>query len=215
MSLNGLRGELRGPEGARARMAELKARLAPPPAAFAATLKGAETKGAGTKAGETKAGLSGTIASGGTQAPPRPMDPFAATVAPSASEAELRAQADAAARAAGVDPKLFASLVTAESGWDPLSRSSAGAQGLAQLMPDTARGLGVTNPLDPRQNLAAGARYLRQMLDRFHGDARLAVAAYNAGPGAVERAGGVPNYPETRAYVKRVLGGLDGGRVGG
>lgn len=135
------------------------------------------------------------------------MDPFAQTVSPSFGETQLRVKADAAARAAGVDPKLFASLVTAESGWDPLSHSGKGAQGLTQLMPDTARGLGVTNALDPDQNLMGGAKYLRQMLDRFKGDARLAVAAYNAGPGAVERAGGVPNFAETQAYVRRVMGG--------
>lgn len=124
--------------------------------------------------------------------------------ASSPGESRLRTMADDAARAAGVDPKLFAALVESESGWDPASTSGAGAMGLTQLMPGTARELGVTQPYDPGQNLAGGAKYLRSLLDRF-GDERLAVAAYNAGPGAVQRAGGVPAFPETQEYVRRVM----------
>ena len=86
--------------------------------------------------------------------------------------------------------------------------SGAGARGLMQLMPSTASGLGVTDILDPAQNLDAGSRYLKQQVDRF-GDLRLALAAYNAGPGAVTRYGGVPPYTETQNYVTRVLGLYD------
>jgi cell wall-associated NlpC family hydrolase len=111
-----------------------------------------------------------------------------------------------AAAEAGVSPALVKAVARAESGFDPNSGSTAGAQGLMQLMPDTARGLGVTNPLDPMQSLRGGARYLRQMLDRFGGDVTKALAAYNAGPNAVAQYGGIPPYPETQAYVPRVLG---------
>lgn len=108
-----------------------------------------------------------------------------------------------AATRAGVDPALMAALVWAESGFRPDAVSHAGARGLAQLMPATAAGLGV-DPDDPQQNLEGGARFLRSMLDRF-GTPDLALAAYNAGPGRVERAGGIPDIPETRAYVPKVL----------
>tara|TARA_A100001391_G_scaffold83275_2_gene54552 strand:- start:46215 stop:46778 length:564 start_codon:yes stop_codon:yes gene_type:complete len=101
-------------------------------------------------------------------------------------------------------PGLMQALVWAESRFNPMAISPAGAAGLAQLMPGTARELGVSNRHDPAQNINGGARYLRQMLDRF-GDVHLALAAYNAGPGAVTRAGGIPRNRETPAYVRSVL----------
>jgi len=111
---------------------------------------------------------------------------------------------DAAASKAGVDPRLLAAITQAESGFNPGALSGAGAVGLTQLMPGTASGLGV-DPTDPVANLDGGARYLAGQLDSF-GRVDLAVAAYNAGPGAVRQAAGVPEYPETQAYVRRVLG---------
>lgn len=111
---------------------------------------------------------------------------------------------NAAASAVGVDGRLFAAVVWTESNFHPAAVSHAGAIGLSQLMPGTADGLGV-DPWDPLQNLAGGARYLREMAVRF-GTAELALAAYNAGPGAVERAGNrIPNIVETQLYVLRVL----------
>jgi hypothetical protein len=104
----------------------------------------------------------------------------------------------------GVDPDLFERLVQQESGFRPAVVSSAGAIGLAQLMPGTARELGV-DPLDPEQNLRGGARYLRQQMDTF-GDTRLALAAYNAGPGRVREYGGVPPFAETQNYVQILMG---------
>jgi hypothetical protein len=109
-----------------------------------------------------------------------------------------------AASTAQISPELLAALVHQESGWRTGARSPKGAIGLAQLMPTTARQLGV-NPLDPASNLLGGARYLRNMLDRFDGDVALALAAYNAGPARVSRAGGVPSIAETSAYVNHVL----------
>ncbi len=139
-----------------------------------------------------------------------PATSFASTLAQASSAAPATsnpysAQIDAAATANGIDPSLLTGLVEQESGFNPSARSGAGAVGLTQLMPSTAASLGVTDPTDPVQSLAGGARYLRQQLDRFGGDPRLALAAYNAGPGAVERAGGVPPYPETQRYVTAVL----------
>ena len=104
----------------------------------------------------------------------------------------------------GVPTDLFLRLIQQESGWNPKARSHKGAIGLAQLMPGTAKLLRV-NPHDPEQNLEGGARYLRQMRDKF-GNWRLALAAYNAGPLAVEKFSGVPPYKETRNYVKKIWG---------
>lgn len=108
------------------------------------------------------------------------------------------------ARKHGVPEDLFLRLVQQESGWNPSAVSHKGATGLAQLMPATARSLGV-NINDPHQNLEGGVRYLKMMHSKF-GNWRLALAAYNAGPGAVEKYGDVPPYAETKAYVKAILG---------
>jgi soluble lytic murein transglycosylase-like protein len=112
--------------------------------------------------------------------------------------------AKAAARKHGIPEDLFLRLVQQESGWNPHAVSHAGATGLAQLMPGTAAKLGV-DPKDPHQNLDGGARYLAMMYAKF-GNWRLALAAYNAGPGAVIKHGGIPPYSETRNYVKAILG---------
>jgi soluble lytic murein transglycosylase-like protein len=118
--------------------------------------------------------------------------------------AEYRALVTAAALRNGLQPALLAALLRSESGFDPRAVSPAGAQGIAQLMPATARGLGVADPFDPAQAVPAAARLLSGHVRAF-GSVPLALAAYNAGPGAVERYGGIPPYPETRAYVARVL----------
>jgi soluble lytic murein transglycosylase-like protein len=105
----------------------------------------------------------------------------------------------------GVDPDLIRAVMANESAFDQNATSSAGAQGLMQLMPQTAADVGVTNSYDPSQNVAGGTKYLRTLLDRFGGNLTNAVAAYNAGPEAVDKYNGVPPYPETQSYVKNVL----------
>ena len=105
-----------------------------------------------------------------------------------------------------LDPALLSAVIQQESSFNPKARSSAGAMGLMQLMPDTARSLGVTDPYDPAQNVEGGARMLRGLIDRYGGRLDFALAAYNAGSGAVDKYGGVPPYAETRSYVHAILG---------
>jgi soluble lytic murein transglycosylase-like protein len=109
------------------------------------------------------------------------------------------------AAACGLDPALVEAIVDNESGFDARATSRAGAIGLMQLMPQTAAALGVTDPYDPAQNIRGGTRYLRGLLERFGGNVELAIAAYNAGPAAIEKYGGLPPYAETKTYLRNVL----------
>jgi len=125
---------------------------------------------------------------------------------PRADRSKFHGHIVAAAKTYSLEPALIHAVITAESAYNPLARSPKGAKGLMQLMPGTAERYGVRNPLDPRQNILGGAAYLRDLLTMFGNDIQLALAAYNAGEGAVARHGGrIPPYRETLDYVPKVL----------
>lgn len=158
------------------------------PNSFASMVRSA-LRGSDTAAQDT-AGEPATVSSGG----PSMLPP-----------AQIDGLVSANAAAWQVDPALVKAIIANESAFNPAATSRTGAQGLMQLEPDTAASLGVRDAYDPAQNIYGGTRYIRSLLDRFHGDMNLAVAAYNAGPGAVEKYGGVPPYAETQNYVGNVM----------
>ncbi len=183
--------ERKGPEAIMDRMQEIQSKM---DAVFGKTFDKQLTAA-------TAKGLRGAI--GGPEAP---LNPFGKGLSVCGKATpELKQMISAAAQQNGVDANLLDALVSTESSYDPTARSRTGAMGLCQLMPGTAQSLGVSNPLDPVQNLNGGAKYLSQLLKQF-GSTPLALAAYNAGPGAVLRAGNqVPPYHETRNYVNKIM----------
>ncbi|HEY1272406.1 MAG TPA: lytic transglycosylase domain-containing protein [Terriglobales bacterium] len=127
---------------------------------------------------------------------------------------QLDAAIEQAATRHNLDPNLVRAVIKVESNFNPNAVSRKGAMGLMQLMPSTARQLKVTNPFDPEQNVDAGVRHLKQLLQNYGGDVKLSLAAYNAGQGAVARSAGVPHFAETRNYVKRITEMYYGGSAG-
>lgn len=127
----------------------------------------------------------------------------------SASRAEINNLIDKYSEQAGLDVDFVKAVINQESGFNPNATSKCGAMGLMQLMPGTAQGLGVTNAYDPEQNIQGGTKYLKGLMDRFDNNKSLALAAYNAGPNAVKKYGGIPPYQETQNYVKSVLARYD------
>ena len=115
---------------------------------------------------------------------------------------------ESAAKTQQIDPKLVRAVIEQESGVRPCAVSPKGAQGLMQLMPETAGVLAVADPFDPKENIQGGTRYLKQLLEKYKGDLSRALAAYNAGPAATDQANGVPDIPETREYVEAILAKL-------
>jgi soluble lytic murein transglycosylase-like protein len=182
-------------EAAVARVGEIQAMLAQagltPPATQSATTTSFSDQL------QAAAGSDGAVSAGATAASGGPVD------------GQFSDQINAAAQKYGIDPALLKGLIRQESGFNPNAKSPAGALGLTQLMPGTAAALGVSNPLDPAQAIEGGAKYLSQQLKAFGGDPRKALAAYNAGPGAVQRYGGVPPYAETQNYVRSVMAFAD------
>lgn len=122
-----------------------------------------------------------------------------------ATKVEIQRLVTKACEKHNVDPKLIMAVIQQESGFNQNAISKSGAQGLMQLMPATAKSLGVTNAFNPEQNIDGGVKYLKGLLDRFHGNKILALAAYNAGPNAVKKYNGVPPYEETQNYVRNIL----------
>ncbi|MBQ6516282.1 lytic transglycosylase domain-containing protein [bacterium] len=124
---------------------------------------------------------------------------------PITTKAQILNKVSEISRKYGVDEKLVNALIKQESGFNVNAKSKVGAQGLMQLMPATAKSMGVTDPMNPEQNIEGGVKYLRSMLDKYNGNIILALAAYNAGPGAVDKYTGVPPYKETQNYVRNIL----------
>lgn len=133
-----------------------------------------------------------------------PEDTFTPAPAGDTTDAPFAAEIRAAATQNDVDAKLVSSVIAAESNFNSRAVSPKHAMGLMQLMPRTAAGLAVRNPFDPSQNINAGTRYLKQLLDQYHGNLSLALAAYNAGPRTVAQYGGVPPFPATHKYIRSV-----------
>jgi soluble lytic murein transglycosylase-like protein len=138
--------------------------------------------------------------------PQQALDGYEAPADEGAGATGYEGLVDSAAQRNGIEPSLLHGLIEQESGFDPSAQSSAGASGLTQLMPSTAAAMGVADPLDPGESIEGGARYLGGLMRQFGGNVSDALAAYNAGPGAVQQYGGVPPYAETEQYVSKVLG---------
>lgn len=213
--------QVRGFEGTQSRIQEIRTKLAqlegrnatakkPDGNSFSSTINGAiGNHRTGTR--PTSSLLNTGSLPGASSIGNEPFNPVATgfvNLGTPAGSGDIRALALEIAEKYNLDPKLFNALIQQESGFDPNAVSHAGAQGLTQLMPKTGKSLGVTNPFDPRQNLEGGAKYLSQMLKEFGGDRSLALAAYNAGPGAVRRHGGIPPFKETQNYVRKILGNI-------
>ncbi len=185
----------KGPEAVRQRMQELRERLGvKDPNEFKKVMK---------EAAKNPMALQGNIGSG---SPNLHMEDGLAPFDPGqpSSKVQVQAMIERVAREQDIDAKIIRAVVEAESDYKVDDVSDKGAKGLMQLMPDTAREMGVSNPFDPYENLTGGTKYLKQMIARYPGRFDLALAAYNAGPGNVDKAKGIPDFAETRKYVDKI-----------
>jgi soluble lytic murein transglycosylase-like protein len=183
----------------------------------AALAEATEAGGAANALGEAQALTSPitTAALPTTAAPTTSTNPAGFEAGEDTSSVPYSELIEAACAKYGVNPSLLAGLIEQESHFDPTVGSGAGAQGLTELMPETASSLGVTDPHDPTQSIEGGARLLSEKLSEFGGNVELALAAYNAGSGAVTQYNGIPPYPETEQYVQKVMGYAAGYEQGG
>jgi len=140
--------------------------------------------------------------------PPLPVSALAQADCPAMESSQMDSVVNAAAQQNSLDPKLIRAVVKQESGFKPCAVSVKGAQGLMQLMPDTAARFNVADPFDPQQNVMGGAAYLKELMNRYQGNIRLALGAYNAGPARTDAAGDVPNIAETQNYVASIMADL-------
>jgi soluble lytic murein transglycosylase-like protein len=189
----------KGPEAIQERIAELRGRLG---------IKDPKEFNAALAAAKNSVQLMGNIGSGPLDLhldddPTGGTPPF--NPGPPPRKVEVQALIARVAKEQGVSEKLIRAVVEAESSYNTYDVSHAGAKGLMQLMPGTAEEMGVKDPFNPYENLTGGTKYLKQMMARFPGRMDLALAAYNAGPGKVERAGGIPDNAETRNYVRKIM----------
>ncbi len=173
--------------------------------ALIAKTQGVPASASSSAAGTTSFSSALAQASASTQTPVASASSYQAG-AGEAQSSQYESLIAQAAQRYGIDPAVLHGLIQQESGFDPSSESSAGAAGLTQLMPETAASMGVANPLNPAESIEGGARYLSGLMSQFGGNTTDALAAYNAGPGAVKQYGGVPPYAETQDYVTKVLG---------
>ena len=213
MSIPEIDFQPKGPEVIRARMHEIQARLESP--------KREEFQRQLDKMKGTPAPLSGSIGPGGSLSgslsdgtnegtlPPANPAEFSVAKAGTGNRQSDKVQIQGiiaqVAREQNIDQSLLRAVVEAESDYNQFEVSKTGAKGLMQLMPGTAKEMGVVDPFNPHQSLTGGAKYLNQMIKKYGGNLELALAAYNAGPGKVHPAQGIPNIPETRKYVNRIL----------
>lgn len=196
--------ELKGPEGVAQRMDEIQKRMASVAGTRKAPRQIFQPEGApmGIPGADFGSVLEGQI--GGSSRDVRPMRPMMGGLTPASGGPDaLRPLIARVASEEGVDPTLLEALVSVESNFNAQAVSAVGAKGLTQLMPATAKALGVQDAFDPEQNLRGGAKYLRQLMNKF-GDLPTALAAYNAGPGNVAKYNGIPPFKETQNYVQRV-----------
>ncbi|HLO99129.1 MAG TPA: lytic transglycosylase domain-containing protein [Fimbriimonas sp.] len=198
--------EPKGPGAIKERMEELRANIdrsmGRDPEAFKAKLD--------VETGKRPTAMAGSIGAGGANDVSGPLPPanfadFETAQLPKASKAQIQSLIAQVAREQSMDQRLLRAVVETESDYNSLDVSSKGAMGLMQLMPDTAKEMGVKDVFDPYQNLTGGAKYLKQMISKFDNNIEWALAAYNAGPGAVQKAGGIPDFAETKKYVSKIM----------